>query len=315
MNRHIVLAGGSGFLGSTLANHFKGRGWDVTILTRACGGVFHGVRRVHWDAMTPGAWCRELEGASALINLCGRSVNCRYTAGNRRRILESRTVPTRLLGQAVSQCAEPPEVWLNLSTATIYRHTLNSAWDERGEIGSEREAKDAFSIEVATAWEEAFDGVVTPRTRKLALRTAMVLADHSNSVLPMLRRLVRLGLGGRMGSGRQFVSWVHERDFCRALEWLIERRDMKGVFNVAAPEPVTNAQMMRKLRARFGCSLGLPAFRWMLEIGAFFLRTETELVIKSRCVVPGRLLSAGFKFDFPDFAAALGELALRPALR
>jgi uncharacterized protein (TIGR01777 family) len=267
------------------------------------------------NATTPGPWCRELEGASALINLCGRSVNCRYTARNRRRILESRIVPTRLLGQAVSLCAKPPEVWLNLSTATPYRHTLKSAWDERGEIGSEPEAKDAFSIEVAIAWEEAFDAVVTPRTRKLALRSAMVLADHSNSVLPMLRRLVRLGLGGRMGSGRQFVSWIHERDFCRAVEWLIERRDMNGVFNVAAPEPVTNAQMMRKLRARFGWSFGLPAFRWMLEIGAFLLRTETELVIKSRRVVPGRLLSTGFKFDFPYFDAALSELALRPALR
>jgi len=311
MNRHVVLAGGSGFLGSALARFFVGRGWKVTLLTRGRAGYFEGVHRVHWDGKTMGAWCDALHGATAVINLCGKSVNCRYTARNRRRILESRIAPTRLLGQAITRSENPPEVWMNLSTATIYRHTLKFAWDEGGDIGADTEAKDAFSIEVATAWEEAFHEAATPRTRKLLLRTAMVLANYPNSVLPMLRRLVRFGMGGRMATGNQFVSWVHEQDFCRAVDWLIERDGISGVVNIAAPQPLTNAQMMRKLRLRRGgWGLGLPASRWMLEIGAFFLRTEAELVLKSRRVVPGRLLAAGFRFDFPYFDAALGELQM-----
>ena len=174
-----------------------------------------------------------------------------------------------------------------------------------------RQAKDEFSIEVALAWENTLDAARTPDTRKIALRSAMVLGSGQNSVFPMLRRLVRLGLGGRMGNGRQFVSWIHERDFCRAIEWLLAEDDFRGPANLAAPNPVPNAELMRTLRKVCRMPLGLPATRWMLEVGAFFLGTETELIIKSRRVVPGRLLAAGFEFEFPHLRGALEDLCAK----
>lgn len=209
-----------------------------------------------------------------------------------------------------ARCRRPPGVWLNSSTATIYRHTFGPAWDETGEIGGCREAKDAFSVEIATAWERALDEAPTPGTRKVKLRTAMVLSRNGdpNNALRPLSVLARLGLGGRFGSGRQFVSWIHESDFCRALEFLIERDDLAGPVNLAAPGPVTNSDFMRALRRQVGVAFGLPAATWMLEAGAFFLRTETELLIKSRRVVPRRLLEAGFHFDHPSLDTALADL-------
>jgi uncharacterized protein (TIGR01777 family) len=307
----IILAGGNGFLGQALAAWFSPRNFDVVTLTRRPGAVPPNVRQVAWDGRTTGAWAGELEGARALINLAGRSVNCRYHARNRHEILASRVDSTRALADAVSRCSKPPAVWLNSSTATIYKHSLAISMDERGEIGATPEAKDAFSIEVARAWEEAFAQAVLPGTRKVVLRSAMVLGAGSNSVFPVLRRLARFGLGGKMASGRQFVSWIHEKDFCRAIDWLIQRGDFAGVVNVAAPNPVTNDEMMRIFRRVCGVPLGLPAARWMLEIGAFFLRTETELIIKSRRVVPGRLTADGFIFEFADLEAAVRDLERR----
>jgi uncharacterized protein (TIGR01777 family) len=238
-------------------------------------------------------------------------VNCRYHSRNRRRIIDSRIEPTRALGTAIENCSHPPDVWLNASTATIYRHTFGPAWDETGEIGSTLEAKDEFSIDVATAWERTFTTFNTPRTRKVLLRSAMVLGKGRNSVFSALRRLTWLGLGGSMAGGRQFVSWIHEQDFCRAVEWLIEHKDLDGPFNLAAPTPVTNEEMMRTFREICRRRVGLPAYRWMLELGSFVLRTETELIIKSRRVVPGRLLSSGFKFRFPELRGALLDLQAR----
>jgi len=235
-------------------------------------------------------------------------VNCRYTASNRKEILESRVNSTRVIGQAIGQCANPPPVWLNASTATVYRHTFGEPWDEAGAMDSIAEAKDAFSVEVAKAWEQALDEAKTPRTRKIAMRMAMVLGLGKNSVFPVLRRLVRLGLGGKMGDGGQYVSWMHVADYCRAVEWLIEHDDLSGPVNLVAPEPVTNREMMRLLRRACGVPIGLPATEWMLEVGAFLLRTETELLIKSRRVVPGRLLKSGFQFQFPTLALAFGDL-------
>jgi len=310
--KRLILAGGSGFLGAVLAKYFVARRWEVVVLTRQPNNRVDGVRLVQWDGETLGGWSRELEGADAVINLAGVSVNCRYGPRNRKLILDSRVNSTRVLGEAIARCAKPPRVWLNSSTATIYKHTFGPAWDERGEIGGNREAKDEFSVEVARAWEQAFHEAPTPATRKIALRSAMVLGSGSNSVFPMLRRLVRLGSGGRMASGAQFVSWIHEEDFCRAIEWLLDRDEFSGIVNLAAPNPVTNAEMMRALREICGVRLGLPATRWMLEVGAFFLRTETELIIKSRRVVPGRLLDAGFKFHFPHLREAFEDLDLRP---
>jgi uncharacterized protein (TIGR01777 family) len=263
---------------------------------------------VAWDGCTPGPWKSELEGAVAVVNLCGKSVNCRYNARNRREIMESRVNSTRVLGQAIAACEETPRVWLNASTATVYKHTFGPAWDESGQTEATAEAKDRFSVEVAWAWERAFNEAATPHTRKVAMRMAMVLGRGRNSVFPVLRRLVRLGLGGRMGDGRQFVSWIHERDFCRAVEWLITHDEFAGPINMVAPGPLPNAHMMRTLRQLCGAPIGLPASEWMLEVGAFLLRTETELLIKSRRVIPGRLLQSGFRFEFPGLREAFESL-------
>jgi uncharacterized protein (TIGR01777 family) len=235
-------------------------------------------------------------------------VDCRYTARNRREILQSRVESTRAIAGAIGRCKMPPAVWLNASTATIYKHTFGPAWDEAGEVAATREAKDEFSIEVARAWEEELNGAQTPDTRKIALRMAMVLGSSKNSVFPVLRRLVRCGLGGKFGTGRQHVSWIHEFDLCRAVQWLLDRNDLAGIFNICAPNPLTNAEMMRIMRDVLGVPIGLPATSWMLEIGAFFLRTETELIIKSRRVIPRKLLKSGFEFRFPTFREAAADL-------
>ena len=306
--KRIVLAGGSGFLGRALTAHFGKAGWDVVILTRSPHGTGDQVRELTWDTRTAGPWQTEVEGATAVVNLTGKSVNCRYTARNRKEILESRVNSTRVLGEAIARSHPPPQVWLNASTATIYRHTFGPAWDESGEIGSTPEAKDAFSVEVARAWEQALEEAPTPGTRKIAMRMTMVLGMGTNSVFPVLRRLVRLGLGGRMGNGRQFVSWVHEFDFCRAVEWLITTNDIQGPVNLAAPNPLPNQEMMKTLRQVCRVPIGLPSTNWMLEVGAFFLRTETELIIKSRRVVPRRLIDSGFQFQFPVIHDAFENL-------
>ena len=307
-NPRLVLAGGSGFLGTVLADYFGCRGWDVVVLTRKPTRGNSAARRVEWDGQTLGPWVTELENARALVDLCGVSVNCRYHARNRKRIIDSRIDPTRALGAAMENCSSPPEVWLNASTATIYKHTFGPAWDESGEIGATPEAKDEFSVDVATAWERTFTSFNLPQTRKALLRSAMVLGRGRNSVVSTMRRLTRLGLGGRMAGGRQFVSWVHEQDFARAVEWIIEHANLDGPVNIAAPTPVTNDEMMQTFREIYGRRVGLPASKWMLEVGAFFLRTETELIIKSRRVVPGRLLSSGFEFRFPKLHSALRDL-------
>lgn len=311
MKLRLVIAGGKGFLGGVLAKHFTAAGWEVVIFTRSPAARNDAIREIGWDGETLGDWGRELEGARALVNLAGVTVNCRYHARNRKLILDSRVNSTRVLGEAIARSANPPEVWLNSSTATIYKHNFGPAWDEAGEIGGTPEAKDEFSVSVAVAWERTFHAAQTPRTRKVNLRSAMVLGTGSNSVFPVLRRLVRLGLGGRLAGGTQFVSWIHERDFCRTIERLIECRDLIGTFNLAAPHPVTNAEMMRTLRELCHRPVGLPASLWMLEFGAFFLRTETELVIKSRRVVPGHLLGQGFNFEHPLLRPAFADLLQR----
>ncbi len=307
----IILAGGSGFLGQALGQHFQSLGWEAVVLTRS-PQTNRTAREVRWDASTLGDWAREIEGADAVLNLTGRTVDCRYTAKNRREIMESRVHSTRVIGEAIAGCVQPPSVWLNASSASIYRHTFGPGWDETGSDFTPTPAvHDEFSLEVIHAWEHALNSASTPRTRKVAMRTPLVLGHARNSVFPVICRLARLGLGGRMGSGRQWVSWIHQKDFCRAVEFLVAREDLSGPVNLAAPNPLTNAGMMRAFRELVGAPFGLPATEWMLETGAFLLRTETELILKSRRVVSGRLAAGGFQFRFPCFREALEDLNRR----
>ena len=309
----IVIAGGSGHVGSMLARYFHSRGHSVVVLARTTS--VRPWRVVAWDGEHLREWMKELEDADALVNLAGRSVNCRYHAGNRREILQSRIKTTRLLGIAIAKVKKPPRVWLNASTATIYRHALDRAMDEgSGEIGGQEADVPVtwkFSMDVAMRWEEAFFAVDTPKTRKVALRSAMTMSPDRGGIFDKLVSLVRFGLGGPTGPGNQYVSWIHEEDFARAIEFLIAHEEIEGAVNLASPEPLPNHELMRALRAAWGARIGLPAKEWMLKAGAVFLRTETELVLKSRRVVPGRLLAAGFKFEFPYWRVAAEDLVRR----
>jgi uncharacterized protein (TIGR01777 family) len=272
---------------------------------------------VHWDGATLGPWAELIDGADVVINLAGRSVNCRYNPKNRRQILTSRTITTGLIGQAIAKASVPPAVWLNGSTATIYRHSLDRPMDEQtGEIGgNEGEAPETwrFSIEVAQAWERAFfSAPISSATRRIAMRTAMVMSPDSGGVFDVLLRLVRWGLGGRAGSGRQYVSWIHDVDYVRAVEFLIAHCELEGPVNICSPEPVPNCEFMSCLRQAWCTSyIGLPAREWMVAVGAMLMRTETELVLKSRRVVPGRLLKSGFEFHFPHWRTAAQDLVHR----
>jgi uncharacterized protein (TIGR01777 family) len=309
----IILPGGSGQVGAILARHFHQQGHDIVVLSwRPATALW---RTVAWDAHTLGDWAAELDGADVVINLAGRTVNCRYTAANRRVILDSRVHSTRVVGEAINQAARPPRVWLQSGTATIYAHRYDAPNDEATGLlgGSEPNAPDTwrFSIDVAVAWERALAEAVTPRTRKVVLRSAMTMSPDPGGVFDVLLGLVRRRLGGQSGDGRQYVSWIHDHDFLRAVDWLIERDELDGPVNLASPHPLPNAEFMRGLRDAWGVSWGLPASKWMLEVGAFFLRTETELILKSRRVIPGRLLASEFVFQYPDWPVAARDLCRR----
>ena len=314
----IVLPGGSGQVGRMLAQYFQQRGHHVTVLTRL--PYAETWQTVRWDGETVGLWTNYLEGADVCINLAGRNVNCRYTPANRAAIYNSRIRSTRLLGEVIAGLADPPKVWLNASTATIYRHALDRDMDEAaGELGggewnsARRRVPETwdFSIRVAKDWEAAFFAAPTPRTRKVALRSAITFSPVPGNAFAILLNLVRFGLGGAQGNGRQYVSWIHELDFARAIEFLIARDDMDGPVNVASPHPLPNREFMAILREACGIPNGFPAPRPLLELAAVFLRTESELVLKSRRVVPGRLLEAGFQFQFPSWPEAAEDLVHR----
>ena len=307
----VVIPGGSGQVGTVLARDFHRRGADVVVLSRT--PAVQPWRVVAWDGAHVGDWQQEIDGCDVVINMAGRSVNCRYSDANRREILESRVQSTRAVGKAIAQSQTPPRLWLQASTATIYAHTYDRANDERPGIigGAEASAPDSwrFSIDVARAWEAAFDEVLLDRTRKIALRSAMTLSPDAGGVFDTLRRLARRGLGGTAGDGRQFMSWVHYEDFNAVIRWLIDHQEIDGIVNVASPNPLPNAEFMRILREECGAPFGLPATEWMLELGAIFMRTETELVLKSRKVVPTRLLESGFVFSFPAWRPAAHDLS------
>ncbi len=309
----IVIAGGSGQVGTIVARAWHARGNDIVVLSRAPTAAPW--RTAPWDAKTIGPWAEELNAADVVVNLAGRSVNCRYNAANRREIMDSRVDSTRIVGEAIARAERPPRVWLQAATATIYAHRFDAPNDEHMGIlgGAEPAVPETwkFSIEVARAWEKACEEANTPRTRKALLRSAMVMSPDAAGIFDMLRTLVRRGLGGSVAGGKQYVSWIHERDFVRAMDWIIEHDSLKGAVNVCAPNPLPYSEFMRALRRAAGVRIGLPATRWMLELGAIFMRTETELVLKSRRVVPARLLESGFVFEFPEWPPAATELCRR----
>jgi uncharacterized protein (TIGR01777 family) len=305
----IIIPGGTGQVGTVLARHFHAKGHEVVVVSRNPPSLPW--RTLAWTD----PWAAELEGADALINLAGRSVNCRYTPANRREIMASRLESTRALGEAVMAAKIPPRVWLQASTATIYAHRFDAPNDDSTGIlgGSEPNLPDTwrFSYDVANSWEKVATSFVRPETRQVLLRSAITLSPDRGGAFELLLKLVRFGLGGTNGSGRQYLSWIHDQDFVRAIEWLIERNDLAGPINVAAPQPLPNRDFMRALRQAWGMPFGLPSTEWMLTIGAFFLRTETELILKSRRVVPEKLLASGFQFQFPDWPRAARDLCLR----
>lgn len=310
--RRIVIPGGSGNVGRLLANHFQQLGDQVTVLSRTPHAAPW--RTVFWNGRDLGEWSTEIDGADVVINLAGRSVDCRYTAENRREITESRVNSTRAVGNAIAQAARPPALWINASTATIYRHSLDREMDEAtGEPGgAERNAPSTwkFSTDVAKALEAAFFGAKTPGTRKVATRSAIVMIPGA-SWLGKLTDLMRWGLGGAEGSGTQFMSWIHQTDFVRAVEFLIVHGNLEGAVNVCSPHPLPNREFLRVLRTAFGVRFAPPLPEWILRLGSILMRTEAELVLKSRRVIPGRLLDAGFRFEYPDWPAAVGDLARR----
>ncbi len=302
----IIIPGGSGHLGTLLTRAFRQKGHDVIVLTRDRhqAGVL-------WDGRTLGPWATLFDGADAVINLAGRSVDCRYSARNREEILRSRVESTRMVGEAIAACTHPPEVWLQMSTATIYAHRFDGNNDEyTGIIGGDEPGVPKswrFSIDVAKAWEAAMDDVPTPATRKVKLRTAMVMSAAPGGPFQVLRRQTRLGFG-RFGDGKQFMSWIHERDFVRVIEWLIAHDRVDGIVNIAAPHPLPNDEFMEAIRHAEKIAVHVPLPKWMIEVGMWLLRTESELALKSRRVVPRRLRELGFPFEFPRWPAAARDL-------
>jgi uncharacterized protein len=311
-NKKIVIAGGSGFIGQAVAEYF-GKDNEIVVLSRHVKDVNnsygkksislanHNVRNVHWNAKDIGDWAKEIDGADLVINLAGKSVNCRYTKKNRQEIFDSRTNSTKAIGQAIANATVPPKLWINAASATIYRHATDRPQDEQtGEIQND------FSVQVCKLWEQTFFKCRTPFTRKVALRMAVTLG--AGGVMIPYFNLLKFALGGRQGSGRQMYSWVHVHDVCRMIAWAFEHNEVEGVYNCSSPYPVTNTAFMQTLRKVTGHKIGLPAFEWMLKIGAAIIGTETELILKSRWVVSTKALKAGFTFQYPKLNNAFQQI-------
>lgn len=298
----IIITGAGGYLGSVLAPFLASRGHEIALVARRDldFSLPPGARFSRWDGETLGDWSREIDGADAVINLAGRSVNCRYNEANKREILESRLKTTRIVARAIEESKNPPRVWLNASGA-IYQDQREKDLDENGALGN------GFSVEVCKAWEGALFETDLPRTRRVALRIALIFGTTA-PVFKVFARLTRFGLGGPQGGGGQYVSWIHERDCARAILWLLENEALSGPVNICAPKPLPNREFMRTLRRVFGVPLGLPAPAIAMKIGAVFLRTETELALKSRRAVPQKLLDAGFSFDFSKWSDAARDI-------
>ena len=302
----LIIFGGSGNVGAVLQRHFH-KSVEITIVYRSMrnGSIL-------WDGKTLGAWVESLDGSDVAINLAGRSVNCRHTAKNIQELIDSRVYSTRIIGEAISRCTQPPKIWLQASTATIYSHRFDSPNDEETGIigGNEMDApkKSSIGIDIAKAWERELNNSITPSTRKVAMRISLIMSNDKGSIFDTLCILAKRGIGGRIGNGKQYVSWIHETDFCNAIDFLIANAEIEGAVNMCAPNPLPNSEFQRIIRKALGVRFGLPAPGFLLEIGAIVLRTESELLLKSRRVIPKRLIDAGFLFSYPKWEAAIEEL-------
>jgi uncharacterized protein len=302
MYNKIIIAGGTGFIGNFLKDHFRSKTKEVIILSRSAARKDGNVSYLQWDGKTVGSWKDALENAEMLINLAGKSVNCRYTEKNKQEIFDSRTDSTKVLGEAVKLLKNPPAVWLNSASATIYRHAEDRPNDEYN-----GEYKNDFSVQVCKRWEKTFDEIKLPDTRKIILRIAIVLGQKEG-VVKRFKNLTNLGLGGKQGSGEQYFSWIHEQDLVNIIEFLYLHSELEGVFNCASPEPIKNKELMQTFRALLKPAITLPSPTWLLKLGAILIGTETELILKSRWVLPRRLLESGYKFKYTDIRTALGEI-------
>ena len=298
----IILAGGNGYMGQVFAEYYRNLATEIVILSRKTAATQGNIKTLVWNGVDEGEWISDLEGADLLINLCGKNVNCRYTAKNKAEIIASRVDPTRLLGKAIAKLQEPPALWINITSATIYRHAEDRAQDEEtGEIGY------GFSIDVCRHWEQTFFETSNPQTRKIALRMGIVLGSRDGA-FPRLLNLVKCGLGGRQGDGQQYISWVHEQDAAKCTEWLMQHKELDGVINCTAPEAIKNTEFMMRIRNAYGVPFGLPSPAWLLELGAVVIGTETELILKSRWVAPKRLVDSGYSFIFPKAEHAIKDI-------
>lgn len=313
-NLKIVIAGGSGFIGQSLCRYLALNN-NVVVLSRSLKSSanntyskfsnvlndFKNVRTVQWNGKDAGVWQNEFDGADVVINLAGKSVNCRYNKKNKQEIFDSRVFSTKAIGAAINKATVPPKLWINAASATIYRHAIDKPQDEfTGEMHND------FSVQVCKLWEKTFFDIRTPFTRKIAFRTAITLGN--GGVMVPYFNLLKFGLGGRQGTGKQMYSWIHITDVCRAIAFVYEHKEMEGVYNLSAPNPVTNSQFMQTLRTATGRLFGLPAFKWMLTIGATVIGTETELILKSRWVLPTKLLQEGFEFKYPRLEDAMRDI-------
>ncbi|MEQ9279236.1 MAG: TIGR01777 family oxidoreductase [Balneola sp.] len=295
---NILIAGGSGFLGSELTKFFTDRDHLVKILTRNP----HNKNQIKWDGKTKGDWVKEIDNTDVIINMAGKSVDCRYTELNKSQILNSRIHSTSILNEAVSEVSKKPFLWINSSSATTYIHSETTLMTEKnGIIGND------FSMTVCKKWEEEFFSKEIEGVRKVATRTSIVLGNEGGA-FPKMKAITKLGLGGKQGNGQQKMSWIHINDFCRAIEFLINSKNVSGPVNITSPNPISNNQFMSHLRSSLNIPIGINQPKFLLEIGAFLLRTETELLLKSRNVYPEILINSGFEFNFKEAKKALNDL-------
>lgn len=301
MTQHIVIAAANGFLGKSLIQYFS-KQYNIVCLVRSPQPEQPNVRFVLWDGKQLGAWSQELEGAKAIINLAGRSINCRYTEHNKKDILQSRIDSTRVIGETIEQCIHKPAVWFNCSSITLYEHSFTEAQDEYATTRSS-----GFSTDVCLAWEQAFNEFSWPEVRGIILRISVVLGKKEGALKPLVP-ITKLGLGGASGSGKQLFSWIHVADFCAVVDFLLHRTTASGAFNVCSPKPVTNKAFMGSLRKALRIPFGLWQPAWVVQLGAMFIGTEAELVLESRYVVPTRLIEQGFQFKYPEIQGALNSL-------